>query len=233
MLLPAPDEIRSFIDDENISGSTKSELIVKDNTIIYKNNTQEEHNSNVEINKATNALNSDIILKKRKRKLSHNSHNSLTLQMNIPFTNAHQVPNTQNKNKSKAVVYKSNSEKMQPTHIEELEFPLHNNFLMEIDTHSKHNEEAIVLKPHHNSDIRTYEVDDDVLGKIIIKTRVIESTEKLQAEQFFENKNNYIHDRVISATDLHTFHWDNIDEYQKKQARIAIKDANEPKVGHF
>jgi hypothetical protein len=185
MLLPAEANDRNNLDDEIISGTTKSEI--KD-IAVYKPKLSPD-----------SSISEIAIKSKRRRKQSNQSEHSIKLFKNIR-RESYDVIKAQN-------MCIPHSEINKPINIEcELEFP---------------NEKRLSLPENGlNTDIRTYEIDDEVLGKITIKTRVIESTEKLQTERL----------KTKSAEDLQTFLWDNFEAYYKKEERKAIKAATQPKV---
>jgi hypothetical protein len=213
--LPAPqDEKFLHIDDDNVTGSTKSEL--KDVVpMLPKAEVVDSH-----------ALNKSTIKRKVKhRKRSHLS--DLKLYKNPKRLSQTMLRESRDRNRSIAI--HSKSELNQHVNFsDEFEFPIHNNLLLDIENDHHNNSLILPIKPV-DSDIRTYEIDDEILGKIIVKTRVIESTEKLKREELFK-KSLYSGYENKSAADVKSFLWDNIDEYRKKEARLAIKEAAQPKV---
>jgi hypothetical protein len=82
-------------------------------------------------------------------------------------------------------------------------------------------------EPVKVTDFKYYEVDDEILGKIIYKSEVIQSSQKLS-----ENLVNYLQPQINyeMIADLQKFNWDNYEAYYKRQAKVAAKNAIIKKV---
>lgn len=84
---------------------------------------------------------------------------------------------------------------------------------------------ANVKKIFANDDYRFYEVDDEN-GKILLKTKVIESSEKLKNKGINQLRSNF------SMSDLKQFTWDRLEEYKYKNTLRAVKiEESHKKVG--
>jgi hypothetical protein len=101
---------------------------------------------------------------------------------------------------------------------DDIEFPIHNKIII-LDSDLNNN---LIQQPSevYNSDLRTYHIDDGVLGNIVIKTRVVQSTKKLETEAF-DN---------IETIVMQNFLWDNMEEYYKNEGKKLTQSASEPKV---
>jgi hypothetical protein len=207
-LLPSPrKEVKSHIDDENISGSTKSEL--KD-VVPQLSKDLSSNDNRLTVRK-----------KLKKRKLSNFSDHHLKLYKHPKRFSCLVI----HKPKDTSIVH-SKSEVGKLVNMEgEFEFPMHQNLSIDIENDNK------ICLPLSENDIRTYEIEDEILGKITIRTKVIESTEKLKMHDFMYKKSFYNekHENK-SANDLHTFLWDNIEEYNIKEAKKAVKEATQLNV---
>jgi hypothetical protein len=102
--------------------------------------------------------------------------------------------------------------------VDDIEFPIHNKIII-LDSDLNNN---LIQQPSevYNSDLRTYHIDDGVLGNIVIKTRVVQSTKKLETEAF-DN---------IETIVMQNFLWDNMEEYYKNEGKKLTQSASEPKV---
>jgi hypothetical protein len=76
----------------------------------------------------------------------------------------------------------------------------------------------------NNDDFRFYEIDDEKGGKRLLKTVVIESSQKMKKIDRVESN--------LSKKDLKEFCWDNLEEYKIREAKKSQKgDDQNHKVG--
>jgi hypothetical protein len=155
-----------------------------------------------------------IVKRNKRRKLSDaSSHRSLNLYKRISVSS---------KDSIKKVDSISNEHATHSVH--ELEFPINNEFLNNID-----NQESTALVK--TNDTMYYDVIDEKKGKIKLKTRIIDSTEKIIAEDFLKTKDNIVkHIEFHSTADLRNFCWDNINEYYNRELKNKNKNPDEIKV---
>jgi hypothetical protein len=76
-----------------------------------------------------------------------------------------------------------------------------------------------------NDDYRLYEIDDEKFGKVIYKTIVLESSDKLKLQK--------LPPKIESSEtlkDLKDFCWDNINKYYHQEAKKALKGEDKTKV---
>jgi hypothetical protein len=221
MLLPVPtEELKIISEDENASGSTKSEIKEEAKEFVRENIID-----SLSISESDDVINKNSKNSKKEniRKISDESNNSLVIYKNI-----------ENRRKSPSkMLPQSKSEINKQIQVDdEIEFPIHNKIILDCDSNDKNL--GLLLGRNEGTDIRTYHIDDGVNGSIVVKTRVIQSTEKLQAEKLFRKKHTFDENfENRSAADMHTFLWDNMEEYYKKEAKKAIQSASEPKVKYI
>jgi hypothetical protein len=83
----------------------------------------------------------------------------------------------------------------------------------------------------NQNDYKYYEIDDGYKGKTVIKTIVLESSEKLSRHKGSVKNNIYFDIEPCVVQNINNFYWDNINEYKIRETKKALKgDENKEKV---
>lgn len=217
MLLPAEEKIlklSSGSEEENISGSTRHE--VKENSIqIY--------------NPSNKLLNNDIISECSQLENSND-------KLQVYVKNSHDFLNNGAESKlekldkfEKYSQGKINLDTFQNiiNDLYEVEVPLLNNqnSKRKMISDSVCDEFEEPLRAEKVNDYRFYEIDDEIIGKKVYKTKVLYSSDKQD-----DSHPKIVLTRRASTKDVNTFYWDNLDVYYHREAKKALKLENEGKV---
>lgn len=224
------------IGDENTSDSTRSDdrahININDH-ISYNSETKEKAiapyirktNSIPKIQRKNSNNSSNISLLDKHQRQQINLHYESNPLLNERILNTHYI-NQKNNATASATTYNKILDYF------EKEIPLmHSDTQSPLITFKKKKKldlellDDIVPCTKVNDDYRFYEVEDEG-GKVVYKTIIIQSSEKLKQEKERNSSS-------ISTQDLKDFYWDNIEEYYHREAKKARKGQAETKNNFF